>query len=159
MDEARSLNTIEAPRQKLMKESATVVATTTLGIDDGNEPSFEDIRTSYRTTVESGNMHRRFPPLVSGAGSPDRIINSFISTQGESNWHNSDFWGWESWAIRWRGTWSRAEIRSRSGRITPAKPRSSPGTARQPPAPRPNRSPKTPILSSIASAITRWRGK
>jgi hypothetical protein len=30
---------MEAPRQKLMKESATVVATTTLGDPEGLEPS------------------------------------------------------------------------------------------------------------------------
>src|SRR5579864_5315582 len=45
MDDARSLSTIEAPRQKLMKESATVVATTTLGAAnaDVSRPSCEDI--------------------------------------------------------------------------------------------------------------------
>src|SRR5277367_4702245 len=34
---------MEAPRQKLMKESATVVATTTFGADDRSEPSVGDI--------------------------------------------------------------------------------------------------------------------
>src|SRR5579875_3509643 len=159
MDEAKSLRTIAAPRQKLIKESATVVATTTLDIDDGIEPSCEGIRTSYGTTVKSGNSHLRLPPFLSFAPPPDRIVTSFISTQGESNWHNSDFWGWESWAIQWRSTWSRAETRSRSGRITRARQRSLQRTAKQPPAPRPNKLPKTPILSSIASAIMRWRGK
>jgi hypothetical protein len=32
MDEAWSLSTIDAPRQKLIKAKATVVATTTLGL-------------------------------------------------------------------------------------------------------------------------------
>jgi len=39
MDDARSLKTMDAPRQKLMKERATVVATTTFGADDLSKPS------------------------------------------------------------------------------------------------------------------------
>src|ERR1035437_11187868 len=34
---------MEAPRQKLIKESATVVATTTFGASDGRRPSVDDI--------------------------------------------------------------------------------------------------------------------
>ena len=34
MDDARSLRTMDAPRQKLMKESATVVATTTFAVEE-----------------------------------------------------------------------------------------------------------------------------
>src|SRR2546427_7403132 len=43
MEDARSLNTIAAPRQKLMNERATVVATTTFCADDGSRPSCVDI--------------------------------------------------------------------------------------------------------------------
>src|SRR6185295_19194088 len=45
MDDARSLRTMDAPRQKLMKERATVVATTTLGFVSAaaSRPSCEDI--------------------------------------------------------------------------------------------------------------------
>jgi hypothetical protein len=46
-----SASTIDAPRQKLMKLSATVVATTTLGFraEDarGNVPSWDDIYPNY----------------------------------------------------------------------------------------------------------------
>lgn len=42
MVEARSLSTIAAPRQKDMKESATVVATTTFAVDE-ERPASENI--------------------------------------------------------------------------------------------------------------------
>jgi hypothetical protein len=38
MEEARSLRTTAAPRQKLMNERATVVATTTLAVVDALDP-------------------------------------------------------------------------------------------------------------------------
>ena len=41
------LSTMDAPRQKLMKESATVVATTTFGAADGLEPSLGDMQTLF----------------------------------------------------------------------------------------------------------------
>src|SRR6266478_69361 len=58
MEDARSLKTMDAPRQKLMKDRATVVATTTLGFVSAaaSRPSCEDIyinsilRLSARTT-------------------------------------------------------------------------------------------------------------
>src|ERR1700730_17651577 len=45
MEDARWLRTMDAPRQKLMKERATVVATTTLGFVSAaaSRPSCEDI--------------------------------------------------------------------------------------------------------------------
>ena len=50
---------MEAPRQKLMKESATVVATTTFDVDDGSLPSVGDIRWLYSTPLYSNQSRKR----------------------------------------------------------------------------------------------------
>src|SRR5665213_1902164 len=56
MEEARSLKTMEAPRQKLIKDRATVVATTTLGlvIAAAIRPFCEDIYKLYSRASARG---------------------------------------------------------------------------------------------------------